>query len=125
MVRSGAQRRVSNHGPGYQSGDAFLWLKTQSARSASRRAQFQLWIFSYTFGARSSKNRVSRLRFIFISFSRADKQNILGCFTGNTRRAAPWARFMKYSVNAPPALFSSRSEGAGATACHSSVIFLL
>jgi hypothetical protein len=40
MVRSGAQRRVSNHGPGYQSGDAFLWLKPQSARAASRRAQF-------------------------------------------------------------------------------------
>jgi hypothetical protein len=27
MVRSGAQRRVSNHGPGHQSGDASRWLK--------------------------------------------------------------------------------------------------
>jgi hypothetical protein len=33
----------------------------QNARSASRRAQFQLWIFSYTIWRRSSKKRVSRL----------------------------------------------------------------
>jgi hypothetical protein len=39
----------------------------QNARSASRRAQFQLWIFSYTFRAWPSKNMMSRLR--FISFS--------------------------------------------------------
>jgi hypothetical protein len=64
----------------------------QNARSASRRAQFQLWIFSYTFRAWPSKNMMSRLR--FISFSKADKQKVLGCFTGNTHRAAPWARFI-------------------------------
>jgi hypothetical protein len=33
----------------------------QSARAASRRAQFQLWIFSYTNSRRSSKKRASRL----------------------------------------------------------------
>ena len=38
-----------------------LLVKTQSARSASRRAQFQLWIFSYTAFRRSSKKRMSRL----------------------------------------------------------------
>jgi hypothetical protein len=35
--------------------------KTQNARAASRRAQFQLWIFSYTNLVGSSKKRVSRL----------------------------------------------------------------
>ena len=36
-------------------------VETQNARSASRRAQFQLWIFSYTILAGLSKNRVSRV----------------------------------------------------------------
>ena len=35
--------------------------KTQSARAASRRAQFQLWIFSYTILVGSSKRCVSRV----------------------------------------------------------------
>ena len=35
--------------------------ETQSARSASRRAQFQLWIFSYTILVAPSKKRVSRV----------------------------------------------------------------
>jgi hypothetical protein len=34
---------------------------TQNARSASRRAQFQLWIFSYTNLAAPSKKRLSRV----------------------------------------------------------------
>jgi len=35
--------------------------QTQSARAASRRAQFQLWIFSYTILVGPSKNYVSRV----------------------------------------------------------------
>jgi hypothetical protein len=38
----------------------------QSARSASRRAQFQLWIFSYTILVGPSKKYVSR---VFIDFT--------------------------------------------------------
>jgi hypothetical protein len=33
----------------------FAALETQNARSVSRRAQFQLWIFSYTILVGSSK----------------------------------------------------------------------
>jgi hypothetical protein len=40
--------------------------ETQSARSASRRAQFQLWIFSYTILVGPSKKYVSR---VFIDFT--------------------------------------------------------
>jgi len=43
--------------------------ETQSARAASRRAQFQLWIFSYTKLVGSSKKRVSR---VMIGRSRLD-----------------------------------------------------
>jgi hypothetical protein len=43
--------------------------ETQSARAASRRAQFQLWIFSYTILVGSSKKRVSR---VMIGRSRLD-----------------------------------------------------
>jgi hypothetical protein len=39
--------------------------ETQSARSASRRAQFQLWIFSYTKFVASSKKRLSRVMMDF------------------------------------------------------------
>jgi hypothetical protein len=35
--------------------------ETQSARAASRRAQFRLWIFSYTILVAPSKKRVSRV----------------------------------------------------------------
>src|ERR1700704_5335447 len=38
--------------------------ETQSARAASRRAQFQLWIFSYTKLVESSKKRVSRVMIV-------------------------------------------------------------
>jgi hypothetical protein len=37
-------------------------MRQQKARTVSRRAQFQLWIFSYTIGAWSSRNRVSRVK---------------------------------------------------------------
>ena len=39
--------------------------ETQSARSASRQAQFQLWIFSYTILAVPSKKLVSRVMMDF------------------------------------------------------------
>src|SRR6266436_5376695 len=46
-------RRMSGHGPSR--------TETQSARSASRRAQFQLWIFSYTKWGGCSKKCLSTL----------------------------------------------------------------
>src|SRR3981189_1114054 len=36
--------------------------ETQSARAGSRRAQFQLWIFSYTINGPPSKKWLSRLK---------------------------------------------------------------
>jgi len=41
--------------------DEQVSAETQSARADSRRAQFRLWIFSYTILVRSSKKRASRL----------------------------------------------------------------
>jgi hypothetical protein len=41
--------------------------QTQSARAASRRAQFQLWIFSYTILVGSSKRCVSRVMIIALA----------------------------------------------------------
>jgi hypothetical protein len=41
--------------------------ETQSARAASRRAQFQLWIFSYTILVGPSKKYVSRVMIDFIN----------------------------------------------------------
>jgi hypothetical protein len=36
-------------------------LRTKNARAGSRRAQFELWIFSYTIRRALSKKRLSRL----------------------------------------------------------------
>jgi hypothetical protein len=50
--------------------------ETQSARSASRRAQFQLWIFSYTKLVGPSKKYVSRVLIEPTQIPRADAQGV-------------------------------------------------
>jgi hypothetical protein len=73
QVSLGVQKGAQSRAPAERAGVHRMGLcsirqktaETQSARSASRRAQFQLWIFSYTIFVGPSKKCVSRVMMLF------------------------------------------------------------
>jgi hypothetical protein len=69
--------------------------ETQSARSASRRAQFQLWIFSYTKLVASSKKRLSRVMMDFTNGFARICQRALWPFSTRKRTSYAHSEFWR------------------------------
>ena len=100
LRRTGAGRRAPGIGK-----DSKSPFRTQSARSASRRAQFRLWIFSYHIFGRSPNLSVSRVLFV-----RGDRISRSGSKSG-LRFAPPGLRSLK--CEAPARLPGGRNSNCG------------